>query len=524
MAPAPMRVSSDNAVDASAGEAAAPNFGLPALEPLAAKPLAVPRDIEQTVPTLDGSPTSPGLLLDAPVADAEAPTPLPFGSPFARSVGGAADEVSPPARERPLVDDPPDVAPQSVPSPRVATVPSALESLAIGPGVPLAEPELPMVAALAVEPEPAPTVVRSAPSGLTDWSNVPIVESPAMQVFEAQKAELDDQPIPEEKPVELGGESTDPLPLATSSEFVSYSNRADQLEVNLDEDSGEFEVDSSPLASLATGTREAPAEPVAQERLELASNAEFIENPELTGTGERWSSDQRSVPMSEDDGDIVQGIVLEDDAPALSPPRPKNTELEWDAAPSRPPMPFARISQIAAALPPAPAPVVPEPLTTRVATPIASRPSPVPAMAPTPVTDPFDRSGLSVGVVETVQILVEGEHRVILHTVEGQVKRGSIRDANLGGDILVLEGAAVENLPRARVKAIFFMLAPGGRAPGGDGEKVRVTFKDGRQVAGFSKDQKNATLGFFVVPADNRTNTERIFIYRHAVQNVVVEG
>ncbi len=144
--------------------------------------------------------------------------------------------------------------------------------------------------------------------------------------------------------------------------------------------------------------------------------------------------------------------------------------------------------------------------------------------APKPVEDPFDRSGAPFVSSDSVQILVSGEHRVILHTVEGQVKRGSIREANLGAETVVLEGTSVENLPRARVKAIFFMLAPGARAPAGEGQKVRVTFKDGRQVAGFSRDQKNASLGFFVVPADNRTNTERIFIYRHAVQNVVVEA
>jgi hypothetical protein len=122
-------------------------------------------------------------------------------------------------------------------------------------------------------------------------------------------------------------------------------------------------------------------------------------------------------------------------------------------------------------------------------------------------------------------VAVPGEHRVILHTVEGQVKRGSIKDAKLGEAQLPLQLAngGAETLPRERVKALFFMLAPGARAPSTEGNKVRVTFKDGRQVAGFSKDHQAATAGFFVVPADNRTNTERIFIFRHAVQAIAVE-
>ncbi len=121
---------------------------------------------------------------------------------------------------------------------------------------------------------------------------------------------------------------------------------------------------------------------------------------------------------------------------------------------------------------------------------------------------------------------MKGEHRVILHTLEGQVKRGAIRDADLSADHVALEGGAgaiAERIPRARVKAIFFMLPAGTKAPAADGQKVRVTFKDGRQVAGFSKDHKSGGPGFFVVPADNRTNTSRIFIFRHSVQAVAID-
>ncbi len=320
--------------------------------------------------------------------------------------------------------------------------------------------------------------------------------------------------------------------------------------------------------------------------LELATNADFLTAPALTSTGEGWAPSRASValgdPSVEDDSEIIQGVVLEDDSapqPAAPPAQP-STELTWDAGPTRPsppPMQFGKLplppaapsiplSAIAApptpvpaappqmqfgklplppaapsiplsaiAAPPTPVPAAPPPsavsyppLQTRVATPIAAPPAPAEPTPAVPVPaappgDPFDRSGLALSGTEPVQIMVEGEHRVILHTVEGQVKRGVIRNANLGADVITLDGSSVENLPRGRVKAVFFMLAPGARAPVGEGDKVRVTFKDGRQVAGFSKDQRDATMGFFVVPADNRTNTERIFIYRHAVQAVSIE-
>ena len=67
------------------------------------------------------------------------------------------------------------------------------------------------------------------------------------------------------------------------------------------------------------------------------------------------------------------------------------------------------------------------------------------------------------------------------------------------------------------------MLPAGQKAPAPSGDKLRVTFKDGRQLAGFSSDHRASGIGFFVVPADNRTNTERIFIYRSSVEKVAVD-
>jgi hypothetical protein len=83
-------------------------------------------------------------------------------------------------------------------------------------------------------------------------------------------------------------------------------------------------------------------------------------------------------------------------------------------------------------------------------------------------------------------------------------------------------GAEPEVLPSDRVKAIFFMLAQGEAAPRPDGKRVRVTFRDGRQVAGFSPDYREEGVGFFMIPADSRTNTGRIWIYRAAVKSVSV--
>jgi hypothetical protein len=120
---------------------------------------------------------------------------------------------------------------------------------------------------------------------------------------------------------------------------------------------------------------------------------------------------------------------------------------------------------------------------------------------------------------------VSGSHRVVVHTVEGLVKRGVLEDTDLDGPFLALApqpGGTQESLATDKVKAIFFMLAPGEKPPPAEGKKVRVTFKDGRQVAGFSPDYREDGVGFFMIPGDTRTNTGRIWVFRAAVRQVAV--
>ena len=129
------------------------------------------------------------------------------------------------------------------------------------------------------------------------------------------------------------------------------------------------------------------------------------------------------------------------------------------------------------------------------------------------------------GQVGEPGLVVHGVHRVVVHPVEGQAKRGLLSDADLAAPVLGLSpqpGAEPEVLGTDRVKAIFFMLAPGETPPRPEGKRVRVTFRDGRQVAGFSPDYSEDGVGFFIIPAELRTNTGRIWIYRAAVKSVAV--
>jgi hypothetical protein len=114
---------------------------------------------------------------------------------------------------------------------------------------------------------------------------------------------------------------------------------------------------------------------------------------------------------------------------------------------------------------------------------------------------------------------------VVVHTVEGLVKRGVLDDPDLDAPALALApqpGAPVEAIAAEKVKAVFFMLSPGEKAPVAEGKRVRVTFRDGRQIAGFSPDYREDGIGFFMIPADTKTNTGRIWVFRAAVRQVSV--
>jgi hypothetical protein len=167
--------------------------------------------------------------------------------------------------------------------------------------------------------------------------------------------------------------------------------------------------------------------------------------------------------------------------------------------------------------------------------PIAAAPPPPPPEPPPPDPEIAD-SDIPVPVPAEPEVAeaagegtsaswIPGVHRVVVHTVEGQVKRGLVEDVDLAAEALSLQAqpsGAVELLPADKVKAVFFMLAPGEQPLAPSGKRVRVTFCDGRQVAGFSPDYREGGPGFFMIPADARTSTGRIWVYHSAVRQVSV--
>ncbi len=150
-----------------------------------------------------------------------------------------------------------------------------------------------------------------------------------------------------------------------------------------------------------------------------------------------------------------------------------------------------------------------------------------PRAAPPPPVEPTPSPAQATAAVFGPPMMlnpsfVEGDHRVVIHTLEGQVHRGTVHDLDLQEEALAVQqpdGRSVE-LPTRRLKAVFFVLSPGEKPLPGRGERVQVTFRDGRQVVGYSDDHATGEPGFFVVPSDARTNTARVYVFRGGVQSI----
>ena len=78
-------------------------------------------------------------------------------------------------------------------------------------------------------------------------------------------------------------------------------------------------------------------------------------------------------------------------------------------------------------------------------------------------------------------------------------------------------GADPDAIPADRIKAIFFMQGRATPPLPQNGQRIRVSFSDGRQIVGFSEDVEVGENGFFLVPADLRTHTARIYVFRAGV-------
>lgn len=128
-----------------------------------------------------------------------------------------------------------------------------------------------------------------------------------------------------------------------------------------------------------------------------------------------------------------------------------------------------------------------------------------------------------------------GALKVVARFREGSLLKGSTQDffPKKQSFHVQLEGGQDDPLAEvevARLKALFFVKTfegdPRHEVPdslenaAGSGRKMLVTFEDGEQMLGFTMGYNPQAPGFFLIPADEGSNNERVFVVNAAVASI----
>jgi len=125
--------------------------------------------------------------------------------------------------------------------------------------------------------------------------------------------------------------------------------------------------------------------------------------------------------------------------------------------------------------------------------------------------------------------------KVVARFLDGRTLKGSTHDFSPDKEHfhLVPEGGdrtRAVAVPLAALKAVFFVNSFKGNKyqvddtafrPAGDrGRPVRIRFKDGEELAARAPGATLGRAGFVVLPADPRSNNQRIFVVHAAIEQV----
>ena len=127
-------------------------------------------------------------------------------------------------------------------------------------------------------------------------------------------------------------------------------------------------------------------------------------------------------------------------------------------------------------------------------------------------------------------------NRIVARFADGRMVKGTTQDFAPGKDVFHVigseGGAQPVRIEIEDLKAVFFVKSLIGNPNyaevkefrGGPlaGRKVQVTFSDGEVLVGSTQAYEPESAGFFMVPADPRSNNDRVFVVARAVQAVTL--
>jgi hypothetical protein len=119
---------------------------------------------------------------------------------------------------------------------------------------------------------------------------------------------------------------------------------------------------------------------------------------------------------------------------------------------------------------------------------------------------------------------------VVVRFVDGSTMKGGTLDFAPGKPKFHVQPHGATPILLAAVKAVFFVKSFEGNREHVEGKsfgeipdqgrRIKVTFKDREEIVGFTTGYAPDRPGFFVVPADPRSNNLRIFVVNTAVSKV----
>lgn len=125
------------------------------------------------------------------------------------------------------------------------------------------------------------------------------------------------------------------------------------------------------------------------------------------------------------------------------------------------------------------------------------------------------------------------QNRIIVRFTDGKILKGTTVDLLPNKSVFHLnenDTGAIHKIDIVNLKAIYFVKSFGGNKDYQDkndiervglGKKIRVSFKDGETLVGYTQGYSANRSLFIVFPCDPDSNNEKVFVVTGATDNVV---
>ena len=122
-------------------------------------------------------------------------------------------------------------------------------------------------------------------------------------------------------------------------------------------------------------------------------------------------------------------------------------------------------------------------------------------------------------------------NKIVARFKDGKLMKGTTSDffPKKNTFHINLKNGEIVSIVKEELKALFFVRDFEGNkthkeiytdvVPGG-GRKVMVEFNDGEKIVGFSQGCSPNLEGFFLIPADTKSNNERIYVVTSATKKI----